>query len=184
MTASRITVKERGRARAVSGASHETDWDRPGTYALLLRADKGCIVQIGRLGRLLVEPGFYVYVGSARGPGGLAARVGRHLRQSPRRRWHIDYLRRHARPFEVWWTCDGDRRECSWGRVMARLPGARTPQAGFGASDCRCLSHLTWFVDAPCFDAFRRGLQDACPRREAVRVAAAGPEGLPRGVMK
>ena len=54
---------------------------RPGTYALILRASTAQTIQIGRLGDLVMQPGYYIYVGSAFGPGGLAARVGRHLRQ-------------------------------------------------------------------------------------------------------
>ncbi|HYA22015.1 MAG TPA: DUF123 domain-containing protein [Thermoproteota archaeon] len=38
------------------------------------------------------HPGLYLYVGSARGPGGLRARVARHLRRDKVRKWHIDYL--------------------------------------------------------------------------------------------
>ena len=46
----------------------------PGTYALMLQADRRQTVQVGRLGQLAVEPGCYVYVGSALGPGGVRAR--------------------------------------------------------------------------------------------------------------
>lgn len=34
----------------------------------------------------------YLYVGSAGGPGGLAARISRHLRRDKKPFWHIDYL--------------------------------------------------------------------------------------------
>ena len=51
---------------------------QPGTYALLLEATAIQDVPIGKLGVLHMLPGIYVYVGSALGPGGLAARVGRH----------------------------------------------------------------------------------------------------------
>ena len=49
-------------------------------------------ILVGRLGALPVEPGFYVYVGSAFGPGGLERRVGRHATTEKKHRWHIDYL--------------------------------------------------------------------------------------------
>jgi Uri superfamily endonuclease len=52
-----------------------------GTYALVLAAQKQRTISVGKLGILDVRPGFYVYVGSALGPGGLAARIGRHARQ-------------------------------------------------------------------------------------------------------
>ena len=43
----------------------------PGTYALVLRFSSGLEIVVGRLGVLAVQPGFYVYVGSALGPGRL-----------------------------------------------------------------------------------------------------------------
>jgi len=52
----------------------------PGTYALILVAEEQQSAEIGKLGALDVQPGFYVYVGSARGPGGLKARIARHTR--------------------------------------------------------------------------------------------------------
>jgi hypothetical protein len=41
---------------------------RPGTYALLLSSVSDAVIRIGRLGNLRLQPGFYVYVGSALGP--------------------------------------------------------------------------------------------------------------------
>ena len=66
---------------------------RPGTYVLVLRVSKRLEILVGKLGKLVVQPGFYLYTGSAMGPGGLAARVGRHCRHEKRLRWHVDYLR-------------------------------------------------------------------------------------------
>jgi hypothetical protein len=74
---------------------------QPGTYALLLEATTIQDVQIGKLGVLHMLPGIYVYVGSALGPGGLAARIERHARQEKTLRWHIDYLRAAADIEEV-----------------------------------------------------------------------------------
>lgn len=48
---------------------------RPGTYALILRSDSAARVRIGHLGVLAATRGYYVYIGSAFGPGGLAARL-------------------------------------------------------------------------------------------------------------
>jgi len=63
----------------------------PGTYALVLRFSKRLEIIVGKLGVLSVQAGYYVYVGSALGPGGLAARVGRHCRREKALRWHVDY---------------------------------------------------------------------------------------------
>lgn len=115
-----------------------------GTYALLLKLAACQMIQIGRLGELNVQPGYYLYVGSAFGPGGLAARVGRHLRKEKKLRWHIDYLRIACEVAEVWWTCDPVRRECEWASKLRELPGAVIPMPGFGSSDCECVAHLVW----------------------------------------
>ena len=53
----------------------------PGTYALVVRVSGRSEIAVGKLGVLAAQPGFYVYVGSAMGPGGLAARIGRHCRR-------------------------------------------------------------------------------------------------------
>ena len=54
--------------------------DEPGTYALLFRAEEDRTVEVGALDSMTVQPGQYVYVGSAFGPGGVQARVRRHAR--------------------------------------------------------------------------------------------------------
>lgn len=135
----------------------------PGTYALLLRADDEQTIEVGALGRMTVQVGLYVYVGSAFGPGGLQARVRRHVRAEGALHWHIDYLRAVTSPAAVWYTADPERRECRWATAVQALDGARAPLAGFGASDCGCPAHLAAFVTAPSFEAFRHHLRAECP---------------------
>ncbi len=106
-------------------------------------------ISVGKLGTFGVRPGFYVYVGSALGPGGLAAGVGRHARQEKTLRWHVDYLRAVTDLVEVWFRPGRRRRECSWAERLAGMPGAGTPMPGFGASDCGCRSHLFCFEERP-----------------------------------
>ena len=107
----------------------------PGTYALVLRVSGRPEIVVGRLGTLEVQPGRYVYVGSALVPGGLAARVGRHCRGEKRLRWHVDYLRTVAQVEEVWYATGKNRRECRSGSVLSQIAGASVPLSGFGASD-------------------------------------------------
>jgi hypothetical protein len=45
-----------------------------GTYALVLSLDSATTLRVGRRGAYRIEPGFYVYVGTAFGPGGVKAR--------------------------------------------------------------------------------------------------------------
>ncbi|MGA2255894.1 MAG: GIY-YIG nuclease family protein, partial [Thermoguttaceae bacterium] len=109
---------------------------QPGTYALLLEATAIQEVSIGKLGVLHMTPGIYVYVGSALGPGGLAARVERHAQREKTLHWHIDYLRAETRLVEVWFARGARFRECHWSRILERTAGARVPLEGFGSSDC------------------------------------------------
>ncbi len=130
--------------------------DAPGTYALLLRLLRPTVVGVGRLGRFHLAAGWYVYVGSALGPGGLAARVGRHLRREKRLHWHVDYLLAVAPVVAVWYAVGRERRECAWARSLAARPGAILPVRGFGASDCHCPAHLFYFAARPTRDLLSR----------------------------
>ena len=115
---------------------------KPGTYLLLIRLIRSVSIQPGRLGPVALRPGFYAYVGSAQGPGGLAARLMRHLRADKRPHWHIDALTAIAPIHQVWLVASTDRLECQWSGLLRALPGVCEPAPGFGATDCRCRTHL------------------------------------------
>jgi Uri superfamily endonuclease len=120
-----------------------------GIYALLLRLDAPRTVAVGALGALAFPRGWYLYLGSARGPGGLAARLARHRRSGDKRfHWHIDHLRALTALVEVWTSTDAAH-ECRWAAAAATLPGARVVAPGFGASDCRCPAHLFHYARQP-----------------------------------
>jgi Uri superfamily endonuclease len=121
----------------------------PGTYVVVLRSSSTRTIRIGRLGTLALRPGYYVYIGSAFGPGGLRARIAHHARRAAFPHWHIDYLRRHTRLEAVCYCC-GERREHEFAAAIGALPGAAVPLPGFGSSDCRCETHLFWFADGLC----------------------------------
>lgn len=123
--------------------------DCPGTYVLILRLPRLAIISVGHLGCFQFPAGCYAYVGSARGPGGLVARISRHLRAPKPVRWHIDYLRAYTQPIEIWYAAGTRERECAWAQAMAGLPGASIPAPRFGASDCRCPAHLIFFAAPP-----------------------------------
>jgi len=117
---------------------------QPGVYLLLLHVAQPFTIEPGRLGRFVLESGWYGYVGSAWGPGGLAARVGRHLRlaSAKRARWHIDWLTAQASIVQVAWSVGTPRRECAWAQALQIAAAAAIVIPGFGASDCACAAHL------------------------------------------
>jgi len=108
----------------------------PGTYSLMIFASRAVRVRVGSLGSFSFPRGVYLYVGSARGKGGLKARVQRHLTRPKVKRWHIDYLMGcdAFRAVAVSFGISAARRE----RVIAQelvASGMRPYINGFGSSD-------------------------------------------------
>lgn len=130
----------------------------PGTYALILHLPGPVTVAVGRLGQFRFDPGWYAYAGSARGPGGLAARVQRHCRTRKALHWHIDYLHPHGEPVAVWYAVGSQKRECRWAKALSELPGASSPAPRFGASDCQCPTHLIAYPNPPASSDFSRAV--------------------------
>lgn len=109
-----------------------------GIYIALFALHERRCLDIGRLGEHCLPAGWYFYVGTAQR--NLAARLARHARADKTRRWHIDYLAAVA-PMVGALTLDWPREgECELARWLGAVYDA--PVAGFGASDCRCPSHL------------------------------------------
>ncbi len=121
----------------------------PGTYILLIYLRRGELLSIGRLGSHRFSRGWYLYVGSAFGPGGVAARCNHHRRVSPRPRWHIDYLRAAAPLRAIWFSHEPERLEHDWADVLGGVWGLSAPVEGFGTSDCGCSSHLFYAASRP-----------------------------------
>ena len=140
----------------------------PGTYALVCESVCGTEVSVGRLGALAVRKGWYIYLGSAFGPGGIRARVARHVSQSSNRHWHIDYLWPALRIGEIWYSHDPMRREHEWVRILRRVTGCSVPLQRFGASDCRCEAHLLFFARVPLLRSFRGHVYSAIPDHHSV----------------
>jgi len=120
-----------------------------GTYALVLLLERKEEIAVGKLGTFVFPAGYYLYVGSALGPGGLEARLARHRCRNKKLRWHIDYLLEHAQLVEVWSITSPARLECLWAQAVQELPGSEIPVPGFGSSDCRCSSHLIHLARKP-----------------------------------
>lgn len=121
---------------------------RPGTYVLVLKNHTEEVVQIGRWGAMGLVAGYYIYVGSALGPGGVRSRVNRHWRRDKAKHWHIDYLREIMVPAEAWFKYGEERLEHQWANLFLHRD-AMEPAPGFGCSDCRCHSHLFYTAIRP-----------------------------------
>jgi Uri superfamily endonuclease len=139
----------------------------PGSYALEFTLYQQQRLTIGRLGEIYFPQGEYIYVGSALGPGGLGARLGRHLKNdSFSCHWHIDYIKSYAETRSVCYLMKSagaiyldssqaqDKSalpqkpvECIWSQTLSALPYANIPAQGFGSSDCHyeCRAHLIHF---------------------------------------
>ena len=106
---------------------------------LIIQVDKKVDVNVGALGKLTFEKGFYAYVGSAQT--NLEQRIKRHLAKEKRLFWHIDYLLNDsaARIVKVLYKQADRTEECE----IAKVIGERGESVdGFGCSDCSCKSHL------------------------------------------
>jgi len=111
-----------------------------GAYAIVIETRRPADMTLRGV-NLRLSPGRYLYCGSARGPGGIRARVGRHLRKSKAQRWHVDRLTGIGRVCGVIVAPDGS--ECALFARFSGLKGAEVPAPGFGSSDCRrCAAHL------------------------------------------
>ena len=161
---------------------------RRGGYALVVGFPGGKVKL--RKGELDLDPGAYVYSGSALG--GLSGRIGRHRRVFYRGggglHWHIDALLGGCDRAAAICAESGIRTECRLVRELASAQGME-PVGGFGSTDCRagCRGHL--LRSRLCFDdtlaavacAFRRiGLEPF----ECGRWDRAGAHGNGGGASK
>ena len=116
-----------------------------GTYVLIVHVDQPLTLAVGRLGTVTLPGGHYAYVGSAHGPGGLRARLNRHLRADKPLHWHIDYLTAAAPVIAIWLRVSLERLECAW--ALALIARGTVPVPRFGSSDCTCPAHLIALPD-------------------------------------
>ena len=127
-----------------------------GTYALILELDSFFRLSIGKLGAFNFPAGWYAYTGSARGPGGLPARIRHHLGIATRPHWHMDYLRPRGNMREIWYGRGPWYDEHRWAACLRSMPGSVALVPGFGSSDCRCETHLVYFPTRPKISPFKR----------------------------
>jgi Uri superfamily endonuclease len=136
-----------------------------GVYILVFHLAKATSITFDRKGtRHKFPAGWYLYVGSACGVGGLHRRLARHQRRiadGKKMHWNVDYFREHALLCELWY-CETDdcRFEHHWAQTVTDLSGATVPVPKFGASDCKanCPSHFFHLPERPSTAVFRSQL--------------------------
>ncbi len=131
-----------------------------GTYVLVCRVDQMRRLEVGSLGPFDIVPGFYAYVGTAFGSGGLCARITHHLESTAAPHWHIDYLLGIGAPVEVWYTTASHKLERHWAELFDESSQFRVPIPRFGSSDYHRSrsSHLFYSKKRPSFDWFQQQL--------------------------
>lgn len=127
-----------------------------GEYILTLELKRRAKVDYLSYKNFRLERGFYYYFGSARGPGGLAARVSRHLKKDAVIHWHIDKLKARARVADICLLPGTEKNECRLAAYFGKMSGSQIIPK-FGCSDCGCPSHLVY--SRPGIDVIK-GLED------------------------
>ena len=123
-----------------------------GSYILVIYIPDKIVIDIGALGKLLFNQGFYLYIGSAMGDYGsstLINRIKRHVQPSENKKthWHIDYLLNQKRNIitQLYLIPSLERLECIIAKDLKRI--AEENIKDFGSSDCVYLSHLFYFKE-------------------------------------
>ena len=118
-----------------------------GAYILCLELSKSISVQIGKLGMLDFQAGFYYYVGSAFNPKQkypLEKRIIRHLKplKFKNMHWHIDYVLaiKDIRVHSIFMIPSRSKEECEIAAIIKE--STESDISRFGCSDCKCTSHL------------------------------------------
>lgn len=109
-----------------------------GNYIAVLYVSQDKTVTIGSKGDTFFPQGYYLYVGSAKH--NLTKRLERHSRKRKQVHWHIDYLRAAAEFRAGIPIRSTDLLEHEIAQAVAGIADWQID--GFGASDCRCTTHL------------------------------------------
>lgn len=110
-------------------------------YTIYLKLNSDQHIIIGKLGNFHFKKGLYIYVGSAKK--NILHRIKRHKEIEKKYHWHFDYLRPFGSITKII-TYDNSFTECGLAAKIRREVDGSIPVKGFGASDCKCESHLIY----------------------------------------
>jgi len=129
------------------GAVIEFTQELYGTYMLYLEITEPSSVHIKNK-EIFLENGFYIYIGSAFGVGGLSSRIHRHLRRKKKPHWHIDQITsKDICQFHGVAVFPNEKIECEISNSLTKSNKLK-PIKDFGNSDCKtkCISHF-FYID-------------------------------------
>ncbi|MBB6444604.1 GIY-YIG nuclease family protein [Bacillus benzoevorans] len=110
-------------------------------YTIYLQLNDAQNISIGKLGNFHFQKGIYIYVGSAKK--NILHRIKRHKEIEKKYHWHFDYLRPYGTITKII-TYDTSFTECGLADKIRKEVDGSIPVKGFGASDCKCGSHLIY----------------------------------------
>jgi Uri superfamily endonuclease len=110
-------------------------------YTIYLQLTTDQPITIGKLGSFYFKKGTYIYVGSAKK--NILHRIQRHKEIEKKYHWHFDYLRPYGLITKII-TYDRSFTECGLADKIRKEVVGEIPVKGFGASDCKCGSHLIY----------------------------------------
>ncbi len=122
-----------------------------GVYVLIIEVRHVVSFRTRSGDEIVIEPGEWVYVGSAMGSGStnLENRLRRHFRKEKTKFWHIDYLLgANVEIKEAIWAESKESLECDLAQRIANHVGFIVGPKNFGASDCQrgCFSHIYLYL--------------------------------------
>ena len=113
-----------------------------GTYLIESYCPDNSQVLVGARGKINLIKGYYYYVGSAFGPGGLHSRLRHHLLPTKKPHWHLDYIKPHLCIRGVFYSIEPQHLEHQWAQSLLNISRISAPFPGLGATDCTCISHF------------------------------------------
>ena len=113
-----------------------------GNYILQLILEKGKEIAVGKSKKQFFESGYYLYIGSAFGGGGVKSRLDRHLRSEKKLHWHIDYLLLETKIVSAWFILLDYSIEHKIAAELQKSKSFKVAVERFGSSDCNCVTHL------------------------------------------
>jgi len=123
----------------------ENELEDSGTYILIIHNNQKQKIEIGHLGKIEFDKGYYCYTGSAMQ--NLTKRVERHKRKIKNHHWHIDYLLDKMKIYKSIEIRSPEKLECEVAISVKNLSDGEIKN--FGSSDCGCNSHLFFFNENP-----------------------------------